>query len=160
VPRPSIFEFAGGSEAFLRLAAAHHRRCLDDPVLEHPFSHGVDPQHVERLAAYWGEVLGGPPHYSEGPEGQSGMMVIHSGMEAQSDLGERFVACFVQAADDAGLPDDPDFRLALRHYMEWAVAEMKQYDAKGSVVPPDLGVPRWSWDGLESGPGPSGPSLR
>jgi hemoglobin len=23
------------------------------------------PQHVERLAAYWAEVMGGPPRYSE-----------------------------------------------------------------------------------------------
>jgi hypothetical protein len=31
--RPSVFEFAGGEPAFLALAAAHHERCLADPVL-------------------------------------------------------------------------------------------------------------------------------
>ncbi len=39
-----------------------------------------------------------------------------------SDLGRRFVECFVLAADDAHLPDDPTFRAALRDYMQWAVA--------------------------------------
>ncbi|TDD41944.1 hypothetical protein E1286_31820 [Nonomuraea terrae] len=53
--RPSIFECAGGEDAFLALAAAHHRRCLLDPVLNHPFSRGTRPDHVRRLADYWGE---------------------------------------------------------------------------------------------------------
>src|SRR5436309_4603195 len=30
VARPSMFEFAGGEAAFSALAAAHHRRCLED----------------------------------------------------------------------------------------------------------------------------------
>ena len=60
--RPTLFEYAGGEPAFLALAAAHHARCLEDPELNHPFSHpDQHPQHVERLAAYWAEVLGGPP---------------------------------------------------------------------------------------------------
>jgi hypothetical protein len=39
------------------------------------------------------------------------MLGIHPGQGADEDLGARFVACFVQAADDAGPPDDPEFRL-------------------------------------------------
>ena len=60
VDRPSMFKFAGGDRAFLALAAAHHERCLQDSELNHPFSHGVNPEHVERLAYYWAEVFGGP----------------------------------------------------------------------------------------------------
>src|SRR3954465_14758590 len=104
----SIYEAAGGAPAFVALAAAHHARCLADPVLEHPFSHGVDPEHVERLAAYWAEVFGGPTRYSETLGGHSGMLRIHAGNGMDADLGERFVACFVAAADDAGLPDEPE----------------------------------------------------
>jgi hemoglobin len=150
VPRPSIYEFAGGEAAFLALAAAHHERCLADPVLNHPFSHPGHPQHVERLGHYWGEVLGGPPHYSDVSDGQSGMLLLHSETEADDELGERFVACFMQAADDVNLPDDPDFRRALRSYMEWAVSEVHSYAPRGSTVPTGLATPRWSWDGLES----------
>jgi hemoglobin len=147
--RPSVFEFAGGTPAFLALAAAHHERCLQDPVLNHPFSHPGHPQHVERLASYWAEVFGGPPVYSQSCGGQSAMLGIHAGQGAGGDLGDRFVGCFVQAADDAGLPDDADFRMALRSYMEWAVAEVVSYSPSGSEVPPELPVPRWSWDGLQ-----------
>jgi hemoglobin len=150
VSRPSIFEFAGGERAFLALAAAHHERCLADPVLNHPFSHPGHPQHVERLAGYWAEVFGGPPLYSAVSEGQSEMLRLHAGMGAGDDVGDRFVACFVKAADDARLPDAPEFRRALRAYMEWAVRDVRVYNPRGSSVPDGVAVPRWSWDGLES----------
>jgi hemoglobin len=74
MPQPSIFEFAGGEPAFLRLATAHHERCLQDPVLNHPFSHPGHPQHVQRLAGYWAEVFGGPARYSHTCGGHSAML--------------------------------------------------------------------------------------
>jgi hemoglobin len=146
--RQSIFDFAGGEPAFRALAAAHHERCLQDPVLNHPFSHPGHPQHVQRLASYWAEVFGGPAHYSKSCGGHSAMLGIHAGQGADADLGERFVRCFVQAADDAGLPDDAEFRASLRAYMEWAVREVLSYSPPGAQVSADLPVPRWSWDGL------------
>lgn len=65
-----------------------------------------------------------------------------------TELGRRFVECFVAAMDDAGLPDDQEFRDAMRAYMEWAVGEILPY---GSVDPARVtdghSMPRWSWDG-------------
>ena len=148
VTRASIFEFAGGSAAFLALATAHHERCLRDEVLNHPFSHPGNPEHVQRLADYWAEVFGGPARYQPGGDGHSVMLEMHARMGAEPGLGDRFTACFVGAADDAGLPADPGFRAALRAYMEWAVSDVLAYDPPGSRVPPGLAVPRWSWDGL------------
>ena len=147
--RPTLFEFAGGNDAFLALAEAHHRRCLADPVLEHPFSHVGHPDHVARLGAYWAEVLGGPRRFTEAAGGHTAMLALHAGQGAEEELGRRFVACFVQAADDAGLPDDPEFRAALRAYMEWAVDEVQSYSPPGSEVPPSMPMPRWGWNGLE-----------
>lgn len=144
-----MFEFAGGEPAFLALATAHHQRCLEDPVLEHPFSHPGQPDHILRLASYWAEVFGGPPRYTERWGGQSAMLDVHAGQGAEYDLGPRFVRCFVQAADDAGLPADPEFRAGLRAYMEWAAAEVLTYSPRESTVPPGLAVPRWGWNGLE-----------
>src|SRR2546428_5563421 len=117
VARPSIYEFAGGDAAFLALAAAHHERCLQDPELNHPFSQGLNPAHIENLAFYWSEVFGGPARYSESLGGHSGMLEIHARHGAGDDYGPRFVACFMQAADDVGLPHDADFRAQLRAYM-------------------------------------------
>src|SRR6188474_1360506 len=94
--RPTLFEYAGGEQAFLDLARAHHERCLADPELNHPFSHpDQHPQHVERLAAYWAEVLGGPAAYSGACEGeQSALLEMHAHNGPIDDLGDRFVQCF------------------------------------------------------------------
>jgi hemoglobin len=147
--RPTLFEFAGGEPAFLALAVAHHARCLADPELNHPFSHpGQHPQHVERLGAYWAEVLGGPPHYSQDCGDHREVLRTHAGNGDMTDLGRRFVDCFVAAADDAQLPDDPEFRAALRAYMVWAVDDVLTYSPEGAVVPPDVPMPHWDWDGL------------
>ena len=68
--RPTLFEFAGGEQALLDLATAHHARCLADPELNHPFSHpGQHPSHVDNVAFFAydinqsaepGEVIGVP----------------------------------------------------------------------------------------------------
>ena len=152
--RPSIFEFAGGEPAFLALATAHHERCLADPVLNHPFSHPGHPEHVQRLASYWAEVFGGPARYSQSCGGQPAMLAMHASTGADDDLGDRFVRCFGQAVDDAGLPDDPEFRAALGAYMRWAVDVVMSYSPVGSQPPSQAPVPRWSWDGLQQ-PGPA-----
>ena len=147
--RPTLFEYAGGAPAMLALARAHHERCVADPELNHPFSHpGQHPQHVERLAAYWGEVLGGPPVYSTECKDQAAMLRMHAGNGDMSDLGRRFVTCFVAAADDAGLPDDPEFRAALRSYMEWAVADVLKHGDSADSVPDSVAMPHWTWTGL------------
>ncbi|MQA98306.1 MAG: hypothetical protein GEV11_28280 [Streptosporangiales bacterium] len=107
--RPTLYEFAGGEEALLALARAHHARCLADPELNHPFTRpDQHPHHVERLAAYWAEALGGPPRFSEGCGDHSSVLRMHAGEGDLGEMGERFAACFARAADDAGLPADPD----------------------------------------------------
>jgi hemoglobin len=71
------------------------------------------------------------------------------------DLGQRFVDCFVRAADDAGLPEDPEFRAVLRAYMRWAVEEVLSYSPPEATVPAGLAMPHWSWDGLQTGAPPT-----
>ncbi|MDX6527539.1 MAG: hemoglobin [Gaiellales bacterium] len=147
--RPTLFEFGGGEAAFLALAKAHHARCLADPELNHPFSH-VDqhPQHVERLAAYWAEVMGGPATYSQTCGDESGVLTMHARNGDMGDLGERFLECFVLALDDAELPTDPTFRETMRAYMRCAVDNVLSYSSEDAIVPPRVGIPHWDWDGL------------
>jgi len=147
MPRPSIYEFAGGEQAFLALAAATHERCLEDPELNHPFSHGGSPNHLEHLAAYWGEVFGGPPRYSTSLGGHSAMIGIHAGQGGPDEFGTRFAACFMQALDDARLPNDPEFRGIMRKFIDSATAEVNSYSPPGVRVEPGMPMPRWSWDG-------------
>jgi hemoglobin len=146
--RPSLYDAAGGAPAMLALAAGFHARCLADPVLAHPFSHAVNPAHVERLADYWGEVLGGPPVYSSHFGGQEAMIRFHAHRGADPSYGDRFVACFVAAMDGAGLPRDPELRSALTAYVIWATRDVLAFAPKEAIIPPGLTVPHWDWDGL------------
>jgi hemoglobin len=144
----SLYEFAGGGDAFLALAAATTERCIEDPELNHAFSQGLSPRHNENLAAYWAEVLGGPPSYSRNLGGHAGMLMIHAGHGAPDEWGDRFERCFLQAMDDAELPDDPEFRKAMRDYIHWATREVNSYSPVGSRVEADRAMPHWSWEGL------------
>ncbi len=147
--RPSLYEFAGGEQAFLALAAAVTERCIEDPELNHAFSQGLSHNHNENLAAYWAEVFGGPTSYSRNLGGHSGMLTIHAAHGAPDEWGDRFEACFIEAMDDAELPDDPEFRKAMREYIHWATREVNMYSPVGSRVETDKRMPRWSWDGLD-----------
>ncbi len=148
--RPSLYEHAGGDAAFVSLATAHHARCLADPELNHPFSHpDQNPAHVERLAAYWAEVMGGPPVFSQSYGTQLTVLHMHSGNGDITDLGRRFAECFVGALDDAGWPAEADFRAAVAAYIRWAVDDMLAYSPVDAAVPAERPMPRWSWDGLQ-----------
>src|ERR1035438_6447921 len=91
--RSTVYEFAGGAPAFLALATALNDRCLEDPVLNHPFSHPGHPQRLERLAGYLGEVFGGPPVYSQMCGGHSAMLLIRSEEHTSELQSLRHLVC-------------------------------------------------------------------
>jgi hemoglobin len=144
----SVYEAAGGSAALLRLADAWHRRCLEDPVVSHAFSHGdLHPQHAERLAAYWAQALGGPAGYTAGLGDHSHVLRLHAGNGEHAEMDRRAQRCFAMALDDAGLPDDPGLRRTLTGWFAWMTAAMAAYPRSPGDVPDGLPLPLWSWDG-------------
>jgi len=146
----TIFEAAGGHDGMRRLAAAWHRRVMDDEVVAHAFSHGFHPQHVERLAAYWAEALGGPSAYSDSYGEETAVVRIHSGHEEHDEMNRRAIACFDQALVDTGLAGDAALRQVLHDYFAWAtMTTMFRYHRSADDVPDGLSIPRWSWDGLQ-----------
>ena len=90
----TVFEAAGGNEGLRRLAYAWHKRVMADDVVAHAFSHGFHPQHVERLAAYWAEALGGPTMYSDSYGDETTVVKIHSGNGEHDEMNRRAIACF------------------------------------------------------------------
>jgi hemoglobin len=150
--RPTLYEYAGGENAFEPFAAALHERCLADPELNHPFSHpGQNPEHTQRLAAYLAEAFGGPARYSAQYADQAFLVGLHAGNgDGMRDLGVRFADCFMLAADDAGWPADQEFRAAIRGYIDWAVDTVALSHINDTDVPAGLPLPHWSWDGLQS----------
>ncbi len=87
----SIYEAAGGKAGLEALAHAWHERVLADPVVSHAFSHGYDPHHTARLAAYWSTALGGPAEY-DGDE--STVVRMHSGNGIHEEMDRNAIACF------------------------------------------------------------------
>jgi hemoglobin len=146
----TVFEAAGGSDGLRRLAAAWHRRVMADEVVGHAFSHGFHPDHVERLAAYWAEALGGPNIYSESYGSETAVVKTHSGNGVHEEMDQRAIACFDQALADAGLADKGALRQVLHDYFAWATTTtMARYPRSADDVPSGLSIPRWSWDGLQ-----------
>lgn len=147
----TVFEAAGGAEGMRRLADAWHRRVMADEVVAHAFSHGFDPQHVERLAAYWAEALGGPPAYSDAYGDETSVVRMHSGNGHHDEMDRRAIACFDQALTDVGLADHEALRQVLHDYFAWATTTtMARYHRSADDVPSGLSIPRWSWDGLKA----------
>jgi hemoglobin len=145
----SVCKAAGGYEGILRLAKAWHHRVLADEVVAHAFSHGFRPDHIERLAAYWAEALGGPPTYSEHYGNETVVVRMHSGNGEHGDMDRRAIACFDQALIDVGIDTEPRLRNVLHDYFAWAtVGPMARYHRSPDDVPDGLSVPHWSWDGL------------
>jgi hemoglobin len=143
----SVFDAAGGEQALLALAGAWHERCLQDPVVSHAFSHGGHPDHVARLAAYWGEALGGPTTYTDTMGDESQVVAMHSGQGEHQEMDDNAQACFALALDDAGLPDDDRLRSSLQTYFRWSTTTMSSYPKTAAAVPEGLPLPHWSWDG-------------
>jgi len=145
----SLYDAMGGADAVLRLAHAWHERVLSDEVVSHAFSHGYRDDHTERLAAYWGEQLGGPASFTEGLGGDhSTVLRMHSGNGEHHEMDRRAEACFAQALDDADIPDSPELRRTLVAWFRWGIEVMDSHPDTSDDVPDDLPLPRWSWNGL------------
>ncbi|HEY0240231.1 MAG TPA: group II truncated hemoglobin [Friedmanniella sp.] len=145
----SVYEAAGGEAGLRNLAQAWHERVLADEVVGHAFSHGFDPHHTERLAAYLGEALGGPPVFSTRYGDESAVVRMHSGNGVHDDMDDRAVACFDQALRDVGIDRAGRLGTVLHDYFAWATrTTMTAYPDSPDDVPDGLGLPHWSWDGL------------
>ena len=147
--RGSLFDAVGGKDGLRRLAGAWHERVMADEVVSHAFRHGFNPDHTERLAAYWAEALGGPATYSATYGDETSVVRLHSGNGEHDDMDRRAIACFDQALADAGLDSDDRLRQVLHDYFAWATTtSMARYGESADDVPDGLRIPRWSWDGL------------
>ncbi|GAA2083897.1 group II truncated hemoglobin [Actinomadura alba] len=141
---PTLYDWAGGAEVFERLTEAFYRHVLEDDVVG-PLFAGMDRDHPRYVAMWLGEVFGGRPRYTEERGGYHHMLTQHLGKAITESQRRRWVNLLLDAADETGLPDDPEFRAAFVGYIEWgtrlAVAN-SQRDADPVQQAP---VPRWGW---------------
>src|SRR6201997_4350915 len=137
----TVFEAAGGISGLRRLADAWHHRVMADEVVSHAFSHGFHPQHVERLAAYWAEALGGPSTYSDSYGDETTVVRMHSGNGEHDEMDRRAIVFFDLALADVGLGNDEVLRRVLHNYFAWATTTtMSRYRQSADDVPNGLSI--------------------
>jgi hemoglobin len=142
---PTLYEWAGGREAFARLIEAFYDRVEGDELISPLFPGGVSREHRDHVTLWWCEVFGGPADYTEQLGGYPRMVGKHRGLGITPEQRLRFATLMSEAADDAGLPDDPEFRAAFMGYVEWGTRLALHNSQPGAEVPPKAPVPRWGW---------------
>lgn len=141
---PSVYEWAGGAEAFRRLTDVFYAAVAEDAVLAPVFAKMSD-QHQEHVALWLGEVFGGPSRYTDELGGYPAMLSHHLGLGLTEEQRSRWAAMIAASADPAGLPDDPEFRSAFVAYVEWGTRLALANSQPGAAPVPAAPVPRWGW---------------
>jgi hemoglobin len=142
---PTLYEWAGGGEAIERLINSFYDRVEADDLISPFFPGGVSAEHRDHVVAWWSEVFGGPDRYARELGGYENMLARHRGLGIAPQQRARFVSLMSLAADDAGLPEDPEFRSALMAYLEWGTRLAMHNSQPGAAVAPHAPVPRWGW---------------
>jgi hemoglobin len=142
---PTIYEWAGGRDAFARWLEAFYDLVEADGLLGPVFGRIVSREHRDHVTAWWCEVMGGPPDYTSDHGGYAHMLAKHRGLAITNDQRLRFVTLLSAAADAVELPVDPEFRAAIMGYAEWGTRLAVENSAVDASPVDDAPVPRWGW---------------
>jgi hemoglobin len=143
--QPTLFEWAGGRAAFERLINAFYDRVERDELISPLFPGGVSREHRDHVILWWSEVFGGPTDYTDQLGGYHRMVMKHHDLAITPEQRLRFATLMSLAADDAGLPADPEFRSAFMAYVEWGTRLAMHNSQPGADVPQQAPVPHWGW---------------
>ncbi|GAA1976182.1 group II truncated hemoglobin [Kitasatospora viridis] len=141
---PTLYEWAGGAEALERLFTRFYEHVDQDPLLA-PLFADKHPEHAQHVAAWLGEVFGGPQVYSAEHGGHRHMAGQHLGRGIGEQQRRRWVNLLLDTADEVGLPADPEFRAVLAYYLEWGTRMAVLYAGPTPPPLPDAPMPRWDW---------------
>ncbi|MGS2648418.1 group II truncated hemoglobin [Streptosporangium sp. LJ11] len=141
---PTLFDWAGGATAFERLTETFYGHVREDEVIGPLFAH-MDPDHPHHVALWLAEVFGGPDRYTRERGGYAHMLSQHLGKHLTERQRRRWVSLLMDAADEVGLPADPEFRAAFAGYIEWGTRLAVQNSQPGATPPSQAPVPRWGW---------------
>ena len=142
---PTLFEWAGGLPALTRMTRLFYGKYVPEDPLIGPLFATMSPDHPERVAAWLGEVFGGPKRYSERYGTYERMISQHLGKALTEAQRARWVSLMCRSAEEAGLPADAEFRAAFVAYLEWGSRLALENSQPGAHPPPHMPVPRWWW---------------
>jgi hemoglobin len=90
-------------------------------------------------------VFGGPTRYTDELGGYEHMLAQHRGLAITEAQRARWARLIAEAADEAGLPDDPEFRSAFVASIEWGTRLALANSQPGATPPTQTPVPHWGW---------------
>jgi hemoglobin len=141
---PTLYEWAGGTAALNRLTERFYEKVAGDELIGPLFAH-MDDNHPQHVAMWLAEVFGGPADYTRTRGGYPNMLRHHIDKGITEAQRRRWVSLLMDAADDVGLPDDPEFRSAFAAYVEWGTRIARTNSQRGATPPPRAPVPHWGW---------------
>lgn len=142
---PTLHDWAGGDPAFRALIDAFYDRVESDDLLGPLFPGGVSDDHRAHVTTWWIEVFGGRADYTQELGGYAAMLTHHRHLDISAEQRLRFATLMSLAADDAGLPADPEFRAAFVGYVEWGTRLAMHNSQDAAEVVEQASVPRWGW---------------
>lgn len=146
----TMYDDLGGLPTLRRLAQAFYEKVLADPVLAPVF---VDfaPRHVEHVAVWLGEVLGGPADFTARLGGHQSLLRSHLGLGIRDEHRERWMELMGASVDEV-LGDGAALRGPLIAYFDWGtrIAQEVSQDAPGTDLGDPGPTPRWGREGLIS----------
>ena len=142
---PTIFEWAGGRDAFASWLNSFYDLVEGDELLAPVFGGLVTEEHRDHVTTWWSEVMGGPADYTDHHGGYEHMLAKHRGLAIDREQRLRFVDLLSRAADAAGVPADPECRAALIGYAEWGTRLAVENSAPDASPVESAPVPRWGW---------------
>jgi hemoglobin len=141
----TLYEHAGGDEGLHRLEELFYEKALADPVLNTLFTKRV-PTHVDHLTWFTAESFGGPDRFTR-RLGFQYIIDVHRRLNITDEQRERFIGAYLEALDEAGMPDDAPFRQAVREHVEFGahVAQQNSHAQTDAELQPIREVPHWNW---------------
>ena len=141
---PTLYDWIGGIAALRRLTALFYAKVARDEMLAPVFAH-MDADHPAHVAAFIGEVLGGPPLYSAEHGGHPEMIRHHLGRHLSEAQRRHWINLLLDSYAELGLPSDPEFASALVSYLEWGTRLAVINSQPGAEAPKHSPMPKWGW---------------
>ncbi len=150
---PTIFEWAGGYPAMLRMTRLFYEKYVPQDDLLAPLFATMSRDHPERVAKWLSEVFCGPPNYSKEYGGYNRMLSQHINKLLSEEQRARWVKLLSESAKEAMLPNDAEFRSAFGSYIEWGSRLAVENSQKESNPPQNMPMPHWDWHTAAGPPG-------
>lgn len=117
---PTVYELAGGEQAFRRLVDAFYDRVERDPLLRPMFPADLEPG-KEHQRLFLEQYFGGPRNYND-LRGHPRLRMRHAPFPIGQEARDAWLNHMLAAVDEVAIPEPA--RSAMRQYFEMAATAM------------------------------------